>query len=77
MGSINISIRDDAYNYLQGLKGNRNVSYSDVILELKQCKGRQDVMKFFGVLKDKKDWKESEENMKSFRVSFNKRIDKK
>jgi len=31
---------------------------------------------FFGVLKNKENWKESEEKMKSFRMSFNKRIEK-
>lgn len=70
MGSVNIAIREEAYNFLSSLK-TENKSFSDVILEFKKEK---DPLDFFGILKDKKDWDETEENMKQFRTSFNKRF---
>jgi len=80
MGSINISIKEEAYRFLKSLKS-RDKSFSDVILEIKDRninkKGsKENVLKFFGVLKDKKDWIETEKRMKEFREDFNKRIEK-
>lgn len=79
MGSINISIKNEAYQFLSSLKS-KNESFSDIILEFKERnigkKGsKEGVMKFFGVLKDANvDWKEVERNRKNFRRSFDKRI---
>ena len=64
MASINISIKKEAYNFLKNLKTN-NKSFSDVILTFK--KEQNDVMRFFGVLKDI-DWANRENNMKNLRV---------
>ena len=75
MGSVNISIKAEAYNFLKSLKTN-DTSFSDVILEFRNKKKKQDIMRFFGVLKDKKDWNSTEKRMKSFRDSFNKRMGK-
>lgn len=73
MGSTNISIKDEAYKFLKSLK-TKDTSFSDVILEFKNKKKKQDIMRFFGVLKDKKDWDSTEQRMKEFRNSFNKRM---
>ena len=80
MGSINISIRREAYEFLKSLKS-RDASFSDVILEMKNGGGMnrgtgKGILKFAGVLKDKNDWKSTEKRMKDFRESFNKRIEK-
>lgn len=80
MASVNISLREEAYRYLLSLK-TKEKSFSDVIIELKEnCNGRgrkENVMKFFGVLKDEGiNWKEKEGKMKNFRESFNKRLGK-
>jgi len=80
MVNINISLTEEAYNYLKMLKG-KDKSFSDVVIEMKEngCnnKGNKEaIMKFFGCLKDKNiDWVEKEKNMKKFREDFNKRID--
>jgi predicted CopG family antitoxin len=78
MGNINISLKDDAYKYLLSLKS-EGKSFSDVILEFKKKskeKGsKENIMKFFGVLKNEDiDWEEKEKNIKEFRTSFNKRL---
>jgi predicted CopG family antitoxin len=79
MASINISITNDAYNFLKLLKG-RDKSFSDVILELKEkdakkCTGKS-LLKYAGVLKNSNiNWKNAEENILRFRKSFNKRIE--
>jgi predicted CopG family antitoxin len=63
MASINISIKQDAYEFLKSLKS-EDKSFSDVILGFKKD---NDVMKYFGTLKDAK-------YDDSFRKSFNKRF---
>lgn len=68
MGSKNITISDEAYEYLKKLK-EKGKSFSDIILEFKGKK--QDVMSYAGSLKysdldsvdeirkeSRKDWKE-------------------
>jgi len=66
MSSINISIRKEAYEFLKNLK-TREKSFSDVILSFK--KEQNDIMKFFGILKDI-NWNEKDEHMKNLRISF-------
>ena len=76
MGSVNISIRDEAYKFLKTLKGNDR-SFSDVILEMsnkESDKGTgKGILKFAGILK-KVNWNEREKRMKEFRKNFNKHI---
>ncbi len=80
MVNINISLTEEAYNYLKMLKG-KDKSFSDVIADMKESgcvrKGSKEaIMKFFGGLKDKGiDWNEKEKRMKEFREEFNKRMD--
>jgi predicted CopG family antitoxin len=79
MGSVNISIREEAYLFLKSLKRGEN-SFSDVILEFKKNRkyekgSKEAVLQFAGVLKDKDvDWKAKEKRMREFRESFNKRM---
>lgn len=70
MGSVNISITEDAYRYLRSLKGS-DKSFSDVILDIKHK--QKGVLRFFGMLKDV-DWKAREQAMKSLRDSFEGRL---
>lgn len=70
MASINIAIKKEAYDFLKKLKAG-DKSFSDVILSFK--KKQNNVMKFFGILKDV-DWDEREKHIKLFRESFNKRL---
>ena len=65
MGSINISIKQEAYDFLREIKA-KNESFSDVILSFKKD---QDLLRFHGKLKDL-DWNEKERRMKSLRNSF-------
>ncbi len=54
MGSMNISIKEEAYNLLKSLK-HSNQSFSEVIIELVSDKKKgssKDIMKFAGILKD-------------------------
>ena len=69
MGSINISIKREAYDFLKNIKAN-NKSFSDIILSFRK---EQNIMRFFGVLKDA-DWDNKERNMKNLRESFNKKL---
>ncbi|MEX0920297.1 MAG: antitoxin VapB family protein [Candidatus Pacearchaeota archaeon] len=79
MGSINISLRKDAYDFLKSLRG-KNKSFSDTILDLKELESKRkgnkkNIMRFFGALKEKNiDWKEKEKRMKEFRRDFENRI---
>jgi len=74
MGSVNISIREEAYNFLRSLKA-KDKSFSDVILEFKSKGNKKNIMFLFGALKDVDiDWDEKERSMKEFRESFDKRI---
>lgn len=70
MGSINISIKKEAYEFLKNLKSS-DKSFSDVILNFK--KEQNNIMRFFGVLKDM-DWDEKEKQMKNLRSSFGRRL---
>jgi len=78
MVNINISLTEEAYNYLKMLKG-KDKSFSDVVIEMKKdCnKGNgKSLLKYAGVLKDKGiDWDEKEKRMKEFREGFNMRIE--
>ena len=69
MVSINISIRKEAYDYLESLKS-EDKSFSDVILSFKQ---KASPLDFFGGLKDK-DWKGAEKRMGGLRKSLSERM---
>ena len=75
MASINISLKKEAYDFLNSLKG-RDKSFSEVILEFKEGrKGSKEVLlSFAGCLKDKKDWDDFKKNTVEFRKSFDKRL---
>ena len=60
MTSINIAIKQEAYDFLKNLKS-RDKSFSDVILDFK--KDQNSLMRFFGALK-KLNWDEKEKSMK-------------
>ena len=70
MTSINISLKKEAYEFLKDIK-TKDKSFSEVILSFK--KERDDVMKFFGVLRNL-DWNEKESEMKNLRASFSKKL---
>jgi predicted CopG family antitoxin len=70
MASINISVKKEAYEFLNNLK-TEDKSFSDVILSFK--KENKDITKFFGILKDI-DWETKEKQMKDLRRSFNERL---
>ncbi|MEK6935893.1 MAG: antitoxin VapB family protein [Nanoarchaeota archaeon] len=80
MASINISLTEEAYNYLKMLKGNEK-SFSEVVLEIKSDKKSErgtarSLLKYAGCLKNSNiNWKNAEENMLNFRKSFNNRIE--
>lgn len=79
MASVNISLTEEAYDYLKMLKG-KEKSFSDVVLELKERSGekkgsKEAVMKFFGALKDRDiDWAAKERRMKAFRREVEERL---
>ena len=79
MVSVNISLTEEAYDYLKMLKG-KEKSFSDVVLELKEGSGekkgsKEAVMKFFGAFKDKGiDWEAKEKRMKAFRNEVEERL---
>lgn len=77
MGSINISLKKEAYDFLNSIR-KKGQSFSEVILEFKKEKKftGEDLVKFAGTLKDKDDWEEYEKNMKEFRKSINKNLEK-
>ena len=80
MVNINISLTEEAYNYLKSLKGG-DKSFSDVVLEFKENKcsdySAKGLLKFAGVLRDKEvDWGAKEKRMRELRESFNKRLSK-
>ena len=70
MASINISLKKEAYEFLKNLKA-KDKSFSEVVLSFK--KEQDNVMKFFGVLKNL-DWNKKESEMKNLRESFNKKL---
>ena len=72
--SVNISIKEEAYDFLSSLKS-RNKSFSDVILGFKKERGdKENIMGFFGALKNI-DWKKREEKMKTLRKEFDARFE--
>ena len=71
MGSVNISLKQDAYEFLKSLKS-EDRSFSDVVLEFKKSEG-QNVLRFFGVLKDA-DWGKKERAHKELRDEFEERL---
>jgi predicted CopG family antitoxin len=79
MVNINISLTEEAYNFLKSLKGD-NKSFSDVVIEMKEkgCykKGSKEaIKKYFGILKNRDiNWEERERKMKEFRDGFNKNL---
>ncbi|MDP3986777.1 MAG: antitoxin VapB family protein [Nanoarchaeota archaeon] len=78
MGSVNISLKKEAYNFLRSLK-TKDKSFSDIILEFKENEDQRgsakSIMRFFGALKDADiDWEEKEKVMKKLREDFDKRI---
>ncbi|MEK6927693.1 MAG: antitoxin VapB family protein [Nanoarchaeota archaeon] len=77
MGSVNIAIKDEAYEFLSSLR-KKNESFSEIILNFKNKKKGDalDLLKFFDnkrFPRPKVDWKDKEERMKDFRESFDKR----
>ena len=78
MGSVNISLRKEAYEFLKSLKSEEK-SFSDVVLEFKDNKNVKDgksLLKYAGALKGLNiDWKAKEKRMKDFRESFNKHVE--
>ena len=78
MGSVNISVKDDAYRFLKSLK-REGKSFSDVILEFRGKRNERSgksLLKFSGGLKDMNiNWEGKAKRMKEFRESFERRID--
>tara|TARA_Y100000031_G_C8110351_1_gene333186 strand:- start:343 stop:558 length:216 start_codon:yes stop_codon:yes gene_type:complete len=70
MGSFNISIKEEAYDFLKSLK-TKDKSFSDVILEFKQKD--TDILEFFGALKEV-DWDAKKERMQEVRRDFEARL---
>ncbi len=66
MVNINISVKEEAYDFLKKLKS-KDKSFSDVILSFKKDTGILE--NFFAVLKDL-DWDKKEKKMKELRQSF-------
>lgn len=78
MGSVNISLKKEAYDFLNSIR-KKNQSFSEVILDFKKEKKftGKDLMKFAGVLdkeKAEKIKKEIKDNRKNFEKELNKRI---
>jgi predicted CopG family antitoxin len=70
MASINISIKKEAYDFLNQFKQN-DMSFSDVILSFK--KDDKNIMKYFGKLKGV-DWNKRKKEMNFFRKSFEEKL---
>ncbi len=80
MGSVNISIKDEAYRFLKGIKS-KDESYSDVILRFKEKKVQNGKALLLLAEKykdafDKSDWDVKKKRMNEFRKSFDERIQK-
>jgi predicted CopG family antitoxin len=75
MASINISLTEEAYNYLKMLKGNEK-SFSEVVLDIKHNnfkKGsKENVLRFAGCLKNL-DTKKFDKVREDLNKSFEKR----
>ena len=75
MGSVNISLKKEAYEFLRSLK-DKDKSFSDIILEFKESEKSSNVMDLFGGLKNRGiNWEERKRRMKEFRDSFNKDVE--
>ena len=79
MGSMNISIKKEAYDLLSALKG-KDKSFSDVIIEVvnKRKKGNsKDIMKFAGILREKEGdyWKGRKKDYEKIRKDLNSELD--
>ena len=76
MGSVNISIREEAYEFLRSLK-RKDKSFSDVILnfknEEKKDRSGKSLLRFADKLKEV-DWDIREKEMKEYRNLFNKKV---
>ncbi|MDA3837309.1 MAG: antitoxin VapB family protein [Nanoarchaeota archaeon] len=78
MGSMNISIKQEAYDLLCSLKG-KGKSFSDIIIEVvnEKEKRNRDIMKFAGVLKERGEtyWKDRENEYKDVRESLDSELE--
>lgn len=80
MASVNIAIKEEAYEFLKSLKS-REQSFSDIILEFRESKmyrkgSKEGILKFAGVLKNKGiNWEERKKSMNVFRDEFEERTD--
>mgnify|MGYP003963940911 FL=1 len=79
MASINICIKQEAYDLLSSLKG-KDKSFSDVIIEVvsERKKGNsEEVMKLWGCLKEKGDdyWDGRKKDYKRIRKELNYELD--
>jgi len=68
MTNLNISIKEEAYRFLKSLK-TKDQSFSDIILAFKKKNKNQNIMRFFGVLKNV-DWDAREKEMGKLRKEF-------
>jgi predicted CopG family antitoxin len=77
MGSMNISIKQEAYDLLCSLKGN-DKSFSEVVIELVNEKKKKDknIMKFAGVLREKGEeyWRNREEEYRKIRKDIDSEV---
>ncbi len=79
MGSMNISIKDEAYKFLKSLRG-RDESFSDVILRFKEKRGNtgKDLISFVRSYKKLNvDWEEKKKNVKEFKRLYDRDIQEK
>lgn len=77
MVNINISLTEEAYNYLKMLKG-KDKSFSDVVIEMKEngCnrKGSKELlMKYFGVI-DKSELDRLDKRTREIREDLNREL---
>ena len=78
MGSINISLKKEAYDFLNSIR-KKDQSFSEIILEFKKEKKftGKDLLKYAGVLNEERAEeikREIKNNRKSFEKELNKRI---
>jgi len=78
MGSINISLKKEAYDFLNSIR-KKDQSFSEIILEFKKEKKftGKDLLKYAGVLNEERAEeikKEIKENRKDFEKELNKRV---
>ena len=76
MGSVNISLKKEAYEFLKSLKS-KDQSFSEVILEFKgQKSNREKILELFNEKRDLSgiDWQEKGRRMKATRERVAKRI---